>query len=123
MEDELGGQIKKQFVGLRAKTHSYLRDNDDKDKKAKSTKKCVIKRKLKFEDYKKLLEGAQIENKTNHLEKNKIHVDSLKENRKEFMKNNKLILKTQNHEPDIDKIYLYAKDPYKAKYQLLIKRR
>ena len=27
------------------------------------------------------------------------------------------------HEPDIDKIYLYAKDPYKAKYQLLINKR
>ena len=25
-----------------------------------------------------------------------------------------------NHEPDIDKIYLYAKDPYEAKYKLLI---
>ena len=25
-----------------------------------------------------------------------------------------------NHEPDIGEIYLYAKDPYKAKYQLLI---
>ena len=24
------------------------------------------------------------------------------------------------HEPDINKIYLYAKDPYKAKHQLLI---
>ena len=28
-----------------------------------------------------------------------------------------------NHEPDIDKIYLYAKDPYEAKYQLLINKR
>ena len=28
-----------------------------------------------------------------------------------------------NYEPDIDKIYLYAKDPSKAKYQLLIKKR
>ena len=28
-----------------------------------------------------------------------------------------------NHEPDIDKIYLYAKDPYTAKYQLLINKR
>ena len=27
-----------------------------------------------------------------------------------------------NHEPGIDKIYLYAKDPYEAKYQLLIKK-
>ena len=28
-----------------------------------------------------------------------------------------------NHEPDIDKIHLYAKDPYEAKYQLLINKR
>ena len=28
-----------------------------------------------------------------------------------------------NHEPDIDKIYLYANDPYEAKYQLLINKR
>ena len=28
-----------------------------------------------------------------------------------------------NHEPDIDKIYLYAKDPYDAKNQLLINKR
>ena len=27
-----------------------------------------------------------------------------------------------NHEPDIDKIYLYAKDPYEAKYQLTRKK-
>ena len=28
-----------------------------------------------------------------------------------------------NNQQDIDKIYLYAKDPYKAKYQYLIKKR
>ena len=28
-----------------------------------------------------------------------------------------------NHQPDIDSIYLYAKDPYKAKHQFLISRR
>ena len=28
-----------------------------------------------------------------------------------------------DHEPDIDKIYLYAKDPYEEKYQLLINKR
>ena len=31
------------------------------------------------------------------------------------------LLNLINHEPEIDKIYLYAKDPYQAKYQLLIK--
>ena len=39
------------YVGkLRAKTCSDLKGNNDKDKKAKGTKKCVIKRKLKFQD-------------------------------------------------------------------------
>ena len=50
-----------------------------------------MKRKLKFQDYKDCLEAVQIENKINHLKKNKTDVDSLKE----FIKNNKLILKTQ----------------------------
>ena len=27
-----------------------------------------------------------------------------------------------SHQPDIDKVYLYAKDPYKTKYQLLIRK-
>ena len=36
MKDELRGQIMKKFVELRAKTHSYLKENNDEDKKAKS---------------------------------------------------------------------------------------
>ena len=35
------------FVGLRAKTYSYLIDDGNEDKKAKGTTKCVIKRKRK----------------------------------------------------------------------------
>ena len=34
-----------------------------------------------------------------------------------------VLLNLTNHEPDIDKLYLYAKDPFKAKYQLLINKR
>ena len=48
MKDELGGKIMKEYVSLRAKTYSYLIDDGSEDKKAKGTKKCVIKRKLKF---------------------------------------------------------------------------
>ena len=44
MKDELGEQIMKEFVGLRPKPYSYLKDNNDEDKKAKDTKKCVIKK-------------------------------------------------------------------------------
>ena len=84
----------KKFVGLREKTYSYLKDNNDEDEQAKDRKKCVIKRKLKFKDYKKCLKVSQIENKINYLEKKEIDVDCLKEDKKEFVKK-KLMLKTQ----------------------------
>ena len=51
MKDELGGKTMKEFDGLRAETCSYLVDDGSKNKKAKGTKKCVIKRKLKFENF------------------------------------------------------------------------
>ena len=79
------------FVGLRAKTYSYLTDDGSEDKKARGSKKCVIKRKLRFENYKNCLEATELENKINHLEKNKIDINSIKE----FIKNNKSILKIQ----------------------------
>ena len=82
MKNELGGQIMREFVGLRAKAYSYLKDNNDEDKKAKGTKKCVIKRKIKFQRYKNCLDTAQIENKINRLEKNNVDVDNLKEDKK-----------------------------------------
>ena len=55
MKDELGGEIITEFIALRPKTYSYLTDNDKIDKKAKETKKCVIKKMIKFDDYKKCL--------------------------------------------------------------------
>ena len=66
------------FVRLKAKTYSYLIDDGRDDKKAKDTKKCVIKRKRKFENYKNFLKATQLENKINYLEKNKININSLK---------------------------------------------
>ena len=33
------------------------------------------------------------------------------------------LLNLINNQPDIDKIYLYVKDPYEAKYQFLINKR
>ena len=38
LKDELGGKIIKEFVGLKAKTYSYLKENIDEDKKAKGRK-------------------------------------------------------------------------------------
>ena len=55
MKDELGGKIITEFITLRPKTYSYLTDDGKEDKKAKGTKKCVIKKMIKFNDYKKCL--------------------------------------------------------------------
>ena len=55
MKDELGGKIITKFVTLRPKTFSYLTDDCKEDKKAEGTKKCVIKRMIKFNDYKNCL--------------------------------------------------------------------
>ena len=55
MKDELGGEIIIEFIALRPKTYSFLTDNDKIDKKAKGTKKCIIKKMIKFDDYKKCL--------------------------------------------------------------------
>ena len=55
MKDELGGKIITEFVTLRPKTYSFLTDDGKEDKKAKGTKKCIIKKKIKFNDYKKCL--------------------------------------------------------------------
>ena len=55
MKDELGGKIIMEFVTLRPKTYSYLTDDCKEDKKAKGIKKCIIKRMIKFNDYKNCL--------------------------------------------------------------------
>ena len=95
MEDESGGKIIIEFIGLKAKTFSYLIRNGSKYKKEKGIKKCVIKRKLKFENYKNCFEKTQLENKIHYLEKNKVGIDNIKKDLEEFIRNNKSILKIQ----------------------------
>ena len=51
-KDELGGKLMNEFFTLTAKTYSYLMDDNKEVRKAKGTKKCVIKRELMFENYK-----------------------------------------------------------------------
>ena len=55
LKDELGGKIITEVVALRPKTYAYLMDDGSDHKKAKGTKKCVIKQKLMFENYKDCL--------------------------------------------------------------------
>ena len=57
----------KEFVGLRAKTSSYLVVDGSEDKKAKSQANVSQKKNLK--DYKDCLKATQFLNKMNHVEK------------------------------------------------------
>ena len=54
MKDELFRNIMKKNRWLKSKNSSYLMDKNSEDKKVKDTKKCVIKRKPIFGNYKKL---------------------------------------------------------------------
>ena len=65
----------------------------EKIKKKKAQK--VQYKKLTFENYENCLEATQLEDKMNYLEQNTIDIDSVKENHKEFIENNKSILKIQ----------------------------
>ena len=122
MKDELGGKVMKKFVGLKAKTYSYLIDDGSEDKKAqKSLSKK--KRKLKFENNKNCLEAIQLENEISHLEKSKIGIDSLRKDHKEFIGNNRLKLKTKQRfksernnvfTEEINKIALSSNDDKKC---------
>ena len=73
MKDELAGKIMTEFVALRPKTYSYLMDDGSSDKKAEGTKKCVIKRRLKFNDYKGRLLNNEIIIKSEQRFKNEAH--------------------------------------------------
>ena len=71
-KDELGGKIMKEFCAVRAKTYTYLMVDDSEIKKAKGVKRCVIKRRLMFENYKdslfnnKTIMRSQLRFKSNH---------------------------------------------------------
>ena len=64
-------QVEK-IIGLK---EQKLIDDGSEDKKAKGTKKCVIKRKLKFENYRNCLEATHLDNKK---KKKKININSFK---------------------------------------------
>ena len=83
-----------------------------KIKKPNGTKMCVVKRRLKSEDYKHCLEAAKLENKINYLDTNNLNMDNLQENHKKLLKNGELTLKIQQrfqsekHNVFTEKVYL-----------------
>ena len=69
MKDELGCEIMTKFIGLRGKSYSFLIDESSEDKKAKSTKACFMKGKLKFKNYTNSLQATQLDKEVKYLEK------------------------------------------------------
>lgn len=76
-----------------------------KIKKEKCAKNCFIKGKLKIEDYKTCLGAIWRGNEISYLENNTVHADSLKEDDNDFIKNNRLILKSQKRFESINTMY------------------
>ena len=73
MKDELGGKIMTKFAAPRLKSHSYLMDDDSESKKTKGKNKCVIKRLLKFNDYKNCVLNNEIIIKSQQRFKSEAH--------------------------------------------------
>ena len=67
-------QVEKQGNTYRAKTYSYLTEDNEQRKKAKIIIKYVIKRKPKFKDVEKFLQAFQLENQMIYLNIDKIDV-------------------------------------------------
>ena len=71
-KDELNGKVMKEFCTFRAKTYTYLMDDDSENKKAKGVKRDIVKRRLMFENYKdslfnnKTIMRSQLRFKSDH---------------------------------------------------------
>ena len=59
-KDKLGGKIVTEFCAIRAEAYAYKLDDDTEHKKAKGTKKGIIKRELMFENYKDSLFNDEV---------------------------------------------------------------
>ena len=101
MKDELGGEIMKEFVSLRPKMYSYRVGNTE-PKKCKGIKKCVVKKTVTFDDYKKcLFKGRNIHKSQLLFRSNKHEIKTLEVN--------KLVLNNQDVKRiSIDGIASYA---------------
>ena len=66
MKDELGGEIMKEFISLRPKIYSYRVGNSE-PKKCKGIKKCVVKKMISFDDYKRCLFSGELSHRSQLL--------------------------------------------------------
>ena len=107
MKDEFGGEIMKEFISLRPKMYSY-KVGKSEPKKCKGIKKCVVKKTITFDDYKRcLFEGRDIYKSQLLFRSDKHEIKTLEVN--------KLALSSQDDKRiSIDGIASYAMGHYKT---------
>ena len=94
-KDELGGKIITKNAALRAKVYAYLKEDGSEHKKAKGTKKCVIKREIMFEKYRQsLFEGKIISKSQQRFRSDHHNVYTEKVNKIALGSNDDKILQT-----------------------------
>ena len=62
-----------EFTALRAKVYAYLMEDGSEHKKAKGMKKCIIKKEITLENYKKSLFNSEIVLKSQQRSKSDHH--------------------------------------------------
>ena len=72
MKDELGGKIMREFVSLQPKMYSYKVGNPE-FKKCKGIKKCVVKKTISFDSYKKCLFSGEQTHRSQLLFRSRKH--------------------------------------------------
>ena len=96
-------------------------------RKLNGQKKCVIKRRFVVKNYKDCLLNNKIILKSQQRFKSDHHNVYTEQISKIALSSNdyktNAFLNLINSKPGINKIYLYAKDPYEAKYQFLFNKR
>ena len=107
MKDKLGGEIMRTFISLRPKMYSY-KVGKSEPKKCKGIKKCVVKKTITFDDYKRcLFEGRNIYKSQLLFRSDKHEIKTLEVN--------KLALSSQDDKRiSIDGIASYAMGHYKT---------
>ena len=81
-KDEACGSPIIEFVGLKSKMYSYVKDNNKEVKTAKGNKKCIVKKDIKHEDYKNtLFNKMQMHHKMKTIRSDKHQLNSYEINK------------------------------------------
>ena len=67
-KDEPGEKVITELITLRAKVYANLKEDGSEHKRAKGTKKCIIKREIMFENYRESLKIKSYQNRNKDLE-------------------------------------------------------